>query len=103
MSAATMPSSPDTSTDRRGPVRKDVALAAKVGFRDRPPVACIVRNISAMGALLEFSSSVVVPEQFRIIIESEMFTADCEVRHHTGRTVGVMFTSSRLEAMARFG
>ncbi len=89
--------------ERRTQPRKEVAIAAKVGFRDQPPIACIVRNISAMGAMLEFAKPVELPAVIRIIIETEMFAADCEVRHQAGLRAGVLFTSSRLEAMARFG
>ena len=91
-----------TIIDRRSLPRKDVALPAKVGFRSGPPIPCVVRNISPMGAMLEFSDELDVPDMFRIIIESEIFTADCEVRHIKGKNVGVLFTSNRLEAMARF-
>ena len=89
-------------TDRRSMPRREVSIPAKVGFRSGPPVHCIVRNISPMGAMLEFIDEQNVPPTFRIVIDSEMFAADCEVRHVKGRNVGVLFTSNRLEAMARF-
>ena len=103
MSHQRAPIAEATFTDRRSVPRKTVAIPAKVGFRNTPPVHCIVRNVSPMGALLEFSDDLDVPNNFRIIIESELFTADCEVRHNKDRKVGVLFTSNRLEAMARFG
>lgn len=103
MTANLMHSNPVESIDRRGTIRKDVSIPAKVGFRDLPPIACTVKNVSAMGAMIEFVGDVVLPETFRIIIESKMFWADCEVRHQNGRTIGVMFISNRAEALAAFG
>ena len=103
MTAAAKQTDPINSTDRRGAPRKEVHIPAKIGFRDLPPIACIVKNVSPMGALIEFNSDVVLPETFRIIIESKMFWADCEVRHQKGRNAGVMFISNRAEALAAFG
>jgi hypothetical protein len=103
MTAAAKHSEPVHSIDRRGAVRKEVHIPAKVGFRDLAPIACMVRNVSAMGALIEFDSDVVLPQTFRIIVESKMFWADCEVRHQKGRSAGVMFISNRAEALAAFG
>ena len=92
-----------TEFNRRSSSRHDVTLPAKIGFRDQPPIACTVRNISPMGALLEFGGDIALPETFRIVIETKMFWADCEVRHHKGKTAGVMFISNRMEALAAFG
>ena len=103
MTAAAKQSEPVSSIDRRGAPRKDVNIPAKVGFRDLPPIPCTVKNVSAMGALIEFDRDIVLPETFRIIIESKLFWADCEVRHQKGRTAGVMFISNRAEALAAFG
>ena len=92
-----------TEFNRRSMSRHDVTLLAKIGFRDLPPISCTVRNISPMGALLEFGGDIALPETFRIVIETKMFWADCEVRHHKGKTAGVMFISNRMEALAAFG
>jgi PilZ domain len=103
MSAALKLPTLDQDADRRQTRRRDVSIPAKIGYRHQPPIACIVRNISPMGALLEFECDVALPESFRIVIESKMFWADCEVRHHKGNAAGVMFTSNRMEALAAFG
>lgn len=89
--------------ERRNAPRREVRLAAKAGLRYDAPVACVVRNISAMGALIEFPEAVTVPKTFRITIDSAMFSAECELRHQNGSTVGVMFISNRMEALAAFG
>jgi len=56
-----------------------------------------------MGALLEFGPGIEPPAAFRLTIPDALFAADCELRHQTGRQVGVLFTSGRMEALARFG
>lgn len=89
--------------ERRNAPRREVLLAAKAGIREGVPMPCTVRNISAMGALLEFAVDVRLPKQFRISIDSALFSAECEVRHQSGRTAGVMFISNRMEALAAFG
>lgn len=90
-------------SERRNAPRREVHLEAKAGLRFDAPVACVVRNISAMGALIEFPEAVTVPKTFRISIDSAMFSAECELRHQKGTTVGVMFISNRMEALAAFG
>lgn len=95
---------PDISTsERRNAPRREVRLAAKAGVRFDAPVACIVRNISPMGALIEFPQSMALPKTFRIAIDSAMFSAECELRHQNGCMAGVMFITNRMEALAAFG
>ena len=92
----------DRPLERRKARRYDVNFKAKVGLKADKPTSCTVRNISSLGALLEFDAPVGVPRHFRISIESPRFSADCEVRHRTGNAVGVMFTSNRDEARNLF-
>jgi hypothetical protein len=55
-----------------------------------------------MGAQLEFGRGIELPLAFRLTIPDEMFAADCELRQQSGCAAGVLFTSARLEALARF-
>ena len=57
-------------------------------------IACIVRNISEGGALLEIEPGVELPGAFEIRIESEDLRADCEVRHRTAKGAGVYFVET---------
>lgn len=59
-------------------------------------LSCIVRNVSQGGALLEVRDPETLPEHFGLIINSDRFTADCEVRHRTAHGVGVLFTEVRI-------
>ncbi len=94
---------PVTLTDRRASQRRDCSFQARIKIAGEPPIPCKVINVSAMGALLQLNVVMGLPPVFKLIVDSEMFEAECEVRHQTGVNVGVLFTSNRLEAMAKFG
>lgn len=89
--------------ERRQHQRREVDLAASTRFSDGTARVCQVKNISPMGALLDFGASPGLPATFRLIIASELFSAECELRHETGNQAGVLFMSSRAEALAKFG
>lgn len=61
-----------------------------------------MRNISTMGALVEFQHATILPSRFKLLVPEHWFEADCEVRHSAPREVGLLFTSNRREALARF-
>lgn len=90
-------------SERRTHQRHAVDYSATVRFADGSSLPCRVKNISPMGALLEFGEKRIIPANFRLTIPSEMFAAECEFRHQTGSTIGVLFTTGRMEALARFG
>ncbi len=100
MSTARLAQSP---AERRTYHRLDVDYRGVVRFPDGTSVACRVTNISPMGALIEFSEPRILPQAFRLTIPDELFAAECEFRHQTGKSVGVLFTTGRMEALARFG
>lgn len=88
--------------ERRKARRHEVNFKAKAGLKADRPTPCTVRNVSTLGALLEFSVPTNVPRFFRISIDDPRFAADCEVRHRSGHFVGVMFLSNRADAIALF-
>lgn len=92
-----------TRPERRANLRRDVNLRAIVRLPDGRTLACRVKNISAMGALFELTHHMSLPASFRLSIPDEMFSAECERRHQAENRVGVLFMSSRAEALARFG
>lgn len=65
-------------------------------------VRCRVRNISSMGAFIEFERPTIVPRQFKLIVPEHWFEAECEVRHAGSHEIGVLFKTNRREALARF-
>ena len=88
--------------DRRSSPRHKVELAARVQVLGQPWLNCTVRDISPMGALLDFASPTMVPASFRLLIPVDLFDVECEVRHQNGRRVGVTFLSNRQGAVARY-
>lgn len=89
--------------DRRGPERRDVELAARIRMTGGVYLPCTVRSISSMGAGLELTYEAFVPLQFRLQIPSDLFEAECTLKHRHGTVVGVEFVTSRVEALARYG
>ena len=73
----------------------------KILGQSRKP--CIVRDISATGALIEFDCVIALPTAFRLDIDADLFEALCELRHRAGRRFGVAFTSNLQGALARYG
>lgn len=91
------------ASERRTYQRIEVNYRAVVRFPDGTSLPCHVKNISPMGALLEFGDARILPAIFKLTIPDELFAAECEFRHQTGNAVGVLFTTGRMEALARFG
>ena len=89
--------------DRRTTGRREVRLSAHVKILGRARIACLVRNISSTGALIEFETVIGLPLAFRLDIDGDLFEAMCEICHQSGRLVGVQFTSNRQGAVAHYG
>jgi hypothetical protein len=54
-------------------------------------VDCLVRNISANGALLELNGPALVPNDFNLIIKPENVRRCCQVIRRDGHHLGVRF------------
>lgn len=63
-------------------------------------MACIVRNLSVTGALLELEVPDWMPFRFRLVVESARFDIACETRHKGPNSLGVMFISHHERAAA---
>jgi hypothetical protein len=60
----------------------------------RPRAACLVRNVSEGGALIEIEPSAgLIPDQFTLVIQALQIEIGCEVRHQRHGSLGVRFTS----------
>ena len=56
-------------------------------------VECIVRNVSATGALLELKAPAMVPNDFHLIINPERTRRCCHVIRREGLHLGIRFVS----------
>ena len=71
--------------------RRQTFLHGWVKVPGRPLAACVIRNMSATGALLEFDRVERLPYSFILKIEGTDQTYGCEVRHAYDKRVGVGF------------
>lgn len=88
--------------ERRKHCRVDLNLNAKIRVPSGSYLSCTVKNVSSMGAYVEFDGPTIVPDNFKLVIPDCWFEANCQVRHAHPHGVGVVFTSNRREALARF-
>jgi hypothetical protein len=78
-------------SERRQFGRRNTCLHGWVIREGRPKIACLVRNVSEGGALLEFQVPKGMPFRFTLAIGSKGFQAECEARHQTENWMGVRF------------
>jgi hypothetical protein len=82
---------PNAFVERRQFGRRNTCLHGWMMLEGRPRIACLVRNVSEGGALLECEVPKVMPYRLGLIIDCKGFEAWCELRHQTERWVGVRF------------
>src|SRR6266480_6242981 len=80
------------SIERRQFGRRQTLLHAMITGRGRPPIACIVRDLSACGARIEVDAPAWLPSRFRLVVEGTL-KSECEVVHRSPGAVGVRFAS----------
>lgn len=85
--------------ERRAFGRRETLIHAIVRIAGRPPEPCIVRNVSAHGALLELPSGLELPEQFRLVIEARGVDVQCQPRRRNGNQIGVEFCGEKHDSV----
>ena len=90
---------PKAFAERRQFGRRKTSLHAWISIEGRPKIACVVRNVSEGGALLEFPVPKAMPYRFQLIVDCEGFEAWCEIRHSGDTWAGVQFV--RVDKTAR--
>lgn len=84
--------------ERRQFGRRNFCLHGWMILEGRPRIACLVRNVSEGGALLEFQVPKSIPYRFKLEIDCKGFVAECEIRHQSEDWIGVRFV--QLEKVA---
>jgi hypothetical protein len=79
------------TNERREFGRRNTCLHGWVAVEGRPKFACVVRNVSEGGALLECAAPKLMPFRFMLQIDCKGFEAWCEIRHHAEQWIGVRF------------
>lgn len=54
-------------------------------------VECLIRNMSAKGALLEFLKPALIPDDFVLLIKPDMTQRQCRVTRRNALRIGVDF------------
>jgi hypothetical protein len=78
--------------ERRRFPRTRSLKGAKIVASGQPVVACIVRNVSAEGARLQFSGIVGLPDAFDLCFDSGRRIRQCRVVWRTSNDAGIRFT-----------
>lgn len=88
--------------DRRWAGRKPGLLAGMIAYHPvKPPVECVIRDMSATGAKIEvggswgdsFNSAQDVPDRVTLFLRLDKTEVDCEVMWRRTKQFGVRFTS----------
>jgi hypothetical protein len=79
------------SEEHRRAGRRRTLKGARIVFnRGRSSINCVVRNLSATGALLKVESPVGIPDEFVLTLD-EGPASVCHVARRTGNEIGVEF------------
>ena len=76
--------------ERREMPRHDVNRSATIAF-DARKVSCTIRNISAIGAALDVSSTASVPHEITLLMANDHLSQHCYVVWRKPRCLGVTF------------
>ncbi len=87
---------------RKMPERRQFGLLqtthhAWIRVAGRPPVPCIVRDLSVAGAGVELTEDCALPNHFTLAIDAVGFTGTCSVRHRDGTKLGIEFVTRGAE------
>ena len=86
----------------RAAARRRMLKAGMVCFNERhSTLPCAVRDLSEEGARLRLSGSIDAPDTFELFIELDGVWVDCEVVWRSNDEIGVVFTSSKVQASPR--
>jgi hypothetical protein len=77
--------------ERRRVPRIPVRMVAKVMTRQSLTYDCLVRDISTLGARLEFPTTASLPDRFELTLEKARTIRACRVAWRTNTLVGVEF------------
>lgn len=83
-------------SERRSEARARSYLGGQVHFNKNAFRAdCVVRNLSATGARLRFSQSVLIPDRFKLTVTPKSVRHDARIVWRTIDEAGVTFTNER--------
>jgi hypothetical protein len=81
-------------TDRRRHPRAIVNASGRLIVGDRVIINCVVQNICAGGACLEFRETFVIPDDFDLVLSRAAYTCHAVWRRY--HSIGVSFLASEV-------
>jgi len=78
--------------ERRSVVRMRTLKEGSISFNRAGGIDCRVRNLSPIGACLEVSSQIGIPDDFVLMIERDHLKQHCHVIWRLEARLGVAFT-----------
>ncbi|HET9715286.1 MAG TPA: PilZ domain-containing protein [Pseudolabrys sp.] len=79
--------------DRRKVQRLRALKGGRVAINGAACIDCRVRNMSAAGACLEVVSQLGIPDDFNLMVTSDLARQGCHVVWRSDSRLGVQFTS----------
>ena len=79
-------------TERRAARRQRALKESRILFSNGGAIDCTVRNISDLGAMLRVEQTVVVPEEFELLLAEEKRIIPARMVWRSDRELGVAFT-----------
>jgi len=79
--------------ERRHARRLRKLKGGSITFGHVASIDCIIRDLSKTGAALEVASPVGIPDDFKLLIRSEMQTRDCRVVWRSVNRIGIRFVT----------
>lgn len=77
--------------ERRRVLRHRTLKAGSIAFNRAGAIDCRVRNLSNIGACLEVTSQVGIPDDFTLVVETDHIKTPCHVIWRTPTRLGVEF------------
>jgi hypothetical protein len=84
------------NSERRQFGRRKIYMHGWVKVPGRPTLPCVIHDLSDGGALLVFDEPFKLPFAFLLKIDTLPDVKGCEIRHSSGRRVGVEFIDVEL-------
>ena len=80
-----------TEGDRRKLPRHRTFKGGTISSASVAGITCVVRNLSAAGAMLEVESEAGIPDEFTLVIKPEYLKRTCRVIWRSAQRIGVHF------------
>jgi hypothetical protein len=82
--------------ERRKVPRHRTLKAGLISFNRAATIECQVRNLSPVGACLDVSSQIGIPDEFTLVVDHERLKKKCRVIWRKPTRLGVEFEAEKL-------